>query len=179
MFRLDAAKTACLIVDVQEKIYPLMFEPLELLDKLKLMIQAAQLLNLPLVTTEQYPKGLYHTIQALKDLLGPSQHYFTKTTFSACQDPTIREALKQEQWILLGIEAHVCIQQTAYDLIQMGKQVVVISQAISSRSIYDYSTAIAEMRDMGARIASCEAVLFELLGDSKHPQFKAISQLIK
>ena len=83
------------------------------------------------------------------------------------------------QWVLAGIEAHVCVLQTAKDLLEQGKQVVVLNDAISSRSIYDFSTAIAEMRDCGARISSTETVLFELLRDSKAAEFKEISQLIK
>lgn len=84
-----------------------------------------------------------------------------------------------DQWVLIGIEAHVCVLQTAKDLIAEGKQVVVLNDAIGSRSIYDFSTAIAEMRDCGVRITSTETILFELLRNSQAAEFKAMSQLIK
>lgn len=96
--------------------------------------------------------------------------------------PAIKEAIEKtgkREWIVVGIEAHVCILQTARDLQVAGNRVVVLNDAISSRSIYDYSTAIAEMRDEGIRISSVETLLFELMQDSKCPEFKQVSQLIK
>jgi nicotinamidase-related amidase len=132
--------------------------------------------------TEQYPKGLEGTVKPLKELLPPDQTYFSKTVFSSWADDTIRrhiESLSKKQWILIGIEAHVCVQQTAMDMLEAGFEVVVVNDAISSRSIYDFSTGIADMRDQGVRISSAEAVLFEIIKDSKHPQFKEFSKLIK
>ena len=105
-----------------------------------------------------------------------------KTSFSCIDDDHVKTALLVQpitQWVLIGIEAHVCILQTAKDLLGLGKQVVVLNDAISSRSIYDFSTAIAELRDCGVRISSTETILFELLRDSKSSEFKEISQLIK
>ena len=105
-----------------------------------------------------------------------------KTTFSGLDDSAFLTHVMScpyTQWIVAGIEAHICVLQTAKSLLKAQKQVVVLNDAISSRSIYDFSTAIAEMRDAGVRVTCSETVLFELLKDAKHPQFKAISELIK
>ena len=146
------------------------------------IIKGFQFLEIPIFVTEQYPKGLGSTYPTLKGLLGSHQHFFSKTTFSCLSDPSIKKEILESalsQWVVIGIEAHVCVLQTVRDLLLEGMQVVVPNDAMSSRSIYDFSTAIAEMRDMGARISSTETLLFELLKDSKAKEFKEISQLIK
>lgn len=179
---LTPEKACVLVVDVQEKLFPLIENPCEVLEKILLLIKGAKLLHVPILISEQYPQGLGNTIEAIKDSVGSDARYFTKTTFSCLKDETIKQQFRSlpfEQYIVLGIEAHVCIFQTVRSLIQEGNQVVVANDAISSRSIYDFSTAIAEMRDLGARISSTETILFELLRDSKNPAFKAISALIK
>lgn len=182
MKRADPATAALLIVDVQEKLFPHIDHPCEVLERLLLLMRGVQLFNLPWVVTEQYPKGLGPTIKPLRDLLGESFFYPKKTSFSAMGEAATREVILAQdkpQWIVAGIEAHVCVLQSVRDLLFVGKEVVVINDAISSRSVYDFSSAIAEMRDMGARIASTETILFELFGDAKHPQFKAFSAMIK
>lgn len=179
---LDPADAVLLVVDIQEKLFPLVEHPCEMLAKAILLLKGCQLLNLPILLSEQYPKGLGSTIEAIRSLMGPEGRYFSKTTFSCLKDPILEQEVAQvgrSQWILMGIEAHVCILQTARSLIEAGHEVIVANDAISSRSIYDFSTAIAELRDLGARITSTETILFELLGDAKNPEFKAISQLIK
>ncbi len=179
---LDPKKAGLLIVDVQEKLFPLIEHPCEVLEKLLKLIQGCRLLKLPIVISEQYPKGLGSTIEAVRELAGPDAVTYTKTAFSCLNDPYIKQEMDKNpctQWIVAGIEAHVCVLQTARSLLQSGKQVVIANDAISSRSIYDFSTAISELRDMGARISSTETILFDLLEDSKHPDFKAFSALIK
>lgn len=180
--RLEPQRTALLIVDVQEKLFPHIDRPCEVMEKMQLLIKGMKLLDVPVIATEQYPKGLGPTIKTLQDFLGEKAVCPAKTCFSALGDPSVKKSLddlKRDQWVLAGIEAHVCVLQTARDLIEQGKQVVVVNDAISSRSIYDFSTAIAEMRDLGARVSSTETVLFELFRDAKHPQFKAFSALIR
>lgn len=181
-FFLSREKTGLLVVDVQEKLFSHVERPCEVLDVMQKVIKGFQIMHLPIVVTEQYPQGLGSTIQVLKSHLGEQQRYLTKTTFSCLSDQTIRQQILQmpiEQWVLVGIEAHVCVLQTAKELLGAGKQVTVLNDAITSRSIYDFSTAIAEMRDIGVRVTSMETILFELLGDSKAAEFKAISQLVK
>lgn len=175
-------KTALLVVDVQEKLFPYVENSCIVMQTLQKAVRGFEVLKLPIYVTEQYPQGLGSTVATLKGVLGQSPIFLSKTSFSCLDDPLIKETLLNapiEQWVVVGIEAHVCILQTVKDLLEHGKQVVVLNDAISSRSIYDFSTAIAEMRDCGARISSTETVLFELLRDSKAAEFKEISLLIR
>jgi nicotinamidase-related amidase len=180
--KLIRQQVGLLVVDVQEKLFPYVENSCHVIQAIQKAVRGFQILSLPIFVTEQYPQGLGGTVTPLKGILGEHQHYHIKTAFSCLDDPKTRQAILSQpidQWILLGIEAHVCILQTAKDLLAEHKQVIVLNDAISSRSIYDYSTAIAELRDCGARISSTETVLFELLRDSKAAEFKEISQLIK
>lgn len=179
---LDKSKAGLLIIDVQEKLFPHVERACEVLTAMQTMVEAAKILELPIFVTEQYPKGLGSTVPMLKSCLSQSTVIFSKTTFSCLGDLAVREALLQvpvSQWILVGLESHVCVLQTARDLLASDKEVIVLNDAITSRSLYNFATAIAEMRDMGARISCVETVLFELLRDSRAPEFKAISQLVR
>jgi nicotinamidase-related amidase len=180
--RLDPKKAGLLIVDVQEKLFPLVEHPCEILEKMQKLIKGCNLFHLKTIVSEQYPKGLGTTIEPLKEVLPSDAVYFSKTAFGCSNDPVLKEAIEKSgrsQWIVAGIEAHVCIYQTVRGLIDAGKQVVVVNDAISSRDIYDFSSAIAEMRDLGARIASVETVLFDLMEDASRPEFRDLSALIK
>jgi nicotinamidase-related amidase len=181
-FTLSRDTVSLLIIDVQDKLFPQVERACEVMHQIQTLVRAFQRLNLPIYSTEQYPKGLGGTVGGLKALLGASQTYFPKTTFSCLKDPEIKAKLLDApitQWVLVGIEAHVCVLQTAKDLMTAGKEVVVINDAIASRSIYDFSTAIAEFRDIGVRVTSTETVIFELLSDAKTPEFKHVIELIK
>jgi nicotinamidase-related amidase len=181
-FSLERKKTALLIIDVQDKLFSQVERSCEVMLTIQKVIKGFQILNLPIFVSEQYPKGLGSTIATLKAALHEDQEFLPKTTFSCLKDPAIEEKirkLKADQWVLVGIEAHVCVLQTAKDLLKKGHEVVVLNDAITSRSLYDFSTAIAEMRDCGARISSAETILFELLGDSQADEFKEMSQLVK
>jgi nicotinamidase-related amidase len=175
-------KVGLLVVDVQDKLFPYVENSCHVMQTIQKVIRGFQILHLPIFVTEQYPKGLGATVATLKGILNPEQRYLTKTTFSCLDDDLIKQELLKapvEQWVVIGIEAHVCILQTVKDLLSHHKHVTVLNDAISSRSIYDFSTAIAELRDCGVRISSAETVLFELLRNSKAAEFKEISQLIK
>ncbi|MEI8366440.1 MAG: isochorismatase family protein [Parachlamydiaceae bacterium] len=181
-YRVDRANVGLLVIDVQEKLFPYVENSCVVMQTMQKAIRGFQILHLPIYVTEQYPRGLGGTVPTLKGILGEGQRYLTKTAFSCLADDAIRQELVHSsitQWVIVGIEAHVCVLQTAKDLLEQGKQVIILNDAISSRSIYDFSTAIAELRDCGARISSTETVLFELLRDSKATEFKEISQLIK
>ena len=182
MFRLTRDQAGLLLIDIQEKLFPFVENSCFVMKAIQKIIQGFQILKLPIAATEQYPQGLGATLPILKGLLGAEQPFFTKTCFSCLEDGAFKEMVLHsavQQWVLAGIEAHVCVLQTAKDLVALGKQVTVLNDATSSRSIYDYSTAIAEMRDCKVRISTGEIVLFELLRDSKAAEFKEISRLIK
>lgn len=179
---LDPSKAGLLVVDVQEKLFPLVEHPCEMLENLQKLVKGCNLFQLPTVVSEQYPKGLGSTIGALKDIVAPEAVYREKTTFACSKDKALQDtihAAKRKQWIVAGIEAHVCILQTVRALVEEGMQVFVAIDAISSRSAYDCSVAISEMRDLGVRISTTETLLFEMMSDSTKPQFRALSALIK
>ncbi len=171
-----------LIIDTQEKLFPHVDHPCELLDKILMTIQGAKILGIPIIVSEQNPNGLGRTIQPIQQLLGDQQVYHHKTSFSCLKNEELLNVIKSihvTQWILVGLEAHICVLQTAKDLLSRGYQVAILNDAVSSRSIYDFSTAIAEYRDIGARVTSTETILFELIEDAKDLKFKEISHLIK
>jgi nicotinamidase-related amidase len=180
-FTLLPSQTALLIVDLQEKIFAAVEKSSDVLHTLCTLVEGFQILNVPIFLSEQYPQGLGQTVTPLKSLLGPAYHPWIKTAFSCLDDPAFFNfliSLPYKQWVVVGIEAHICVLQTVKGLLREGKQVVVPQDATASRSINDSSIAIAEMRDAGARISSMETLLFELVEDSKHPEFKSISGLI-
>jgi len=179
---LQREKTGLLIVDVQEKLFERVERSAEVLEVILQVIKGFKTLHLPIVVTEQYPQGLGSTVPLIKSYLDKGQKFWSKTTFSCVSDKSVKEyisSLPVQQWVVVGIEAHVCVLQTVKELLLIGKDPVVLNDAITSRSIYDFSTAIAEMRDLGVRVTSAETILFELVRDSKAPEFKAISQIVK
>jgi nicotinamidase-related amidase len=182
MNTLAREKTGLLVIDVQDKLLPYVERPCEIIPAMEQAIIGFKILKLPIVVTEQYPQGLGSTVPVLRSCLGAEQQYLAKTTFSCLGDAAVRQyilSLPVLQWVLVGLEAHICVLQTAKALVEAGRQVVVLNDAISSRSIYDFSTGIAEMRDCGIRISSVETVLFELLKDSQANEFKEISALVR
>ncbi len=170
------------LIDVQVKLCGVMLatEMQGMTANCSRLIQAANLLALPTVVTEQYPQGLGETIADIAQHLGNIKP-IAKTAFSAWADPAFRAKLQRDksQIILVGMEAHICVLQTALDLIAQGKQVMVVEDAIISRHAANRSNAIARMANAGAIITNTESVLYEWLGDAKHEAFKAISLLIK
>lgn len=181
-FTLESSQCALLIVDVQEKLFAKVDRGCEVAQTIYKAIRGCQILDIPIVVSEQYPKGLGPTLEIIKQALPEDHVYFEKNSFSCCRNELLyahMHGLNRDQWIVVGLEAHICVQQAAKDLHKFGKEVVVLNDAITSRSIFDYSTAIAEMRDCGIRISSLETVLFELLRSAESPQFRQISQLVK
>ena len=182
LFTLLPNQTALLIIDVQEKLLASMDRGSQVLEALCKLVRGFQILNLPVLQSEQYPEGLGHTVASLQTLLGQAYHPWVKSTFSCMDDAKFFNCITSipyQQWVVAGIEAHICVLQSVKGLLQASKQVIVLNDAITSRSMDHVLTAIAEMRDMGARISCVETVLFELLKDAKHPQFKSMSNLIK
>lgn len=172
-----------LIIDVQEKLMPKIFEHEKLLSRLQILSKACTLLGIPIVVTEQYPQGLGKTVDGLASIsFENTALLFEKTAFSCLGDPELGDRildLEVDLWIIAGIESHVCVLQTVRDLIENDKEVIVVQDAISSRNLLDHNSALQEMQSWGARITTTETLLFELLQDAKHPCFKEISRLIK
>lgn len=170
------------LVDIQERLASVM--PTDAMqDVIKncgILLQSASLLNVPIIVTEQYPKGLGHTVPALVALL-PTFQPVEKLTFSCLHEPKFKRQLTSDhsQIILAGMEAHICIVQTALDLISLGKQVFIVEDAVVSRSHANKANALARLRDAGVVITNTESVVFEWLGIAQGETFKAISKLIR
>lgn len=170
------------IVDMQTKLAPAMpAEALKITVKnCANLAQTAVLLNIPSVLTEQYPQGLGETLPEIKQHL-PNLKPIVKTAFSACGEPKFNQQLQRENphIILVGMEAHICLLQTALDLLQAGKTVFVVEDAVLSRAPANKANAIERMRAAGCVITNTESVLFEWLGNANHSAFKTLSKLIR
>ncbi len=178
---LQRENTGLLIIDIQEKISAVMKYREDVLTNTIKLIKGFQVFKLPIFITEQYRKGLGPTAPEILAALGTTA-IFEKMTFSCCGLPSLMNQLqdsKRQQIVLCGIETHVCVQQTALDLLANGFQVYLIADAVSSRHELDHKTAIQRMRQAGVIVTTTESVLFELLVAAKTEEFKPISQLVK
>lgn len=177
---LNPKETLLLVVDIQERLMPVLHQAETFIAASRRMIEGAQLLELPMIVTEQYPKGLGCTINDIK-LVCKDAPVYEKTQFSACI-PEIQAALKEQQIkniILIGCETHICILQTALDLRAQGYQVYLPQDCLTSRALDNKNNGLAQAEQAGAIISNVESLLFQILHDAKHPQFKAISKLIQ
>ncbi|NWF91085.1 MAG: hydrolase [Ignavibacteriaceae bacterium] len=174
-------KTALIVIDIQEKILCVMHNPETLIQNTVKLIEGFKILEAPIFSTEQYPKGLGETESRIKNALAntkPTQ----KMTFSClgAEDLfAILEYKKIKQVVLAGIESHVCVQQTALDLLANGFQVNLAADACSSRHEIDYNIALDRMRTAGVIITTTEAILFEMLNICGTDVFKKISKIVK
>ena len=172
-------ETSCLlVVDFQERLMPAIHQADTVVANGAWLIQIAQRLGVPVLASEQYPQGLGHTVAAIRALL-PAEAFMEKTHFScAAERDCMRrlDAIGREQIIMIGVEAHVCVLQTALDLLAAGKEIYLVADAVSSRSPRDVELALARMRTAGVRIVSREMVAFEWLHQAGTDRFRAISR---
>jgi nicotinamidase-related amidase len=172
-------ETSCLlVVDFQERLMPAIHEADAVVANGAWLIRIAQRLGVPVLASEQYPQGLGHTVAAIRELL-PADAFMAKAHFScAAERDCMRriDALGREQIVVIGAEAHVCVLQTALDLRAAGKEVYLVADAVSSRSLRDVELALERMRADGVRIVSREMVAFEWLHQSGDDRFRAISR---
>jgi len=178
---LDRNRAALAVIDVQEAFAKIIPDFGELADRVALLVEAANLLKLPVIVTEQYPKGLGRTVPAVAQHFSDGLEPIEKLSFSACGAQEFDTRLRErhaEQVILCGIEAHICVSQTAHDLLQNGYQVHLISDAVSTRLPRNREVAIHKMAKAGAVISSIEMALFELCLAGT-PEFKQMQALVK
>jgi nicotinamidase-related amidase len=178
---LDRDRSALVIIDVQERLFPHVHEHERLLARIDLLISAAKLLGVPLLLTEQYPRGLGGTIGEIRQLL-PGMQPLTKTDFSCVAAPGFMEqlaSLHRNQIILTGIEAHVCVAQTALDLAHKGERAIVVADAVSSRRPLDAHVALNRLQQSGLMLSTAEAVVFEWLRRAGTEEFKALQPKLK
>ncbi len=180
---IPAIETSVLVlIDFQERLVRAMDGMEPVLNRAQLLLDGAAALKLDAIVTEQYPKGLGATVPEVAEHLPMTAPIVAKTAFSAFGEPAFRSVLESEYRrtiIVAGIEAHVCVLQTVFDGLNAGYQVILAADAVTSRSAADRATAIDAARSAGALVLSSEAILFWLLRDAHHPDFKAISKLVR
>ncbi len=178
---LDIQNCCLVVVDVQGKLARLMYDRQVLYKNVQILIEAAKILNVPILWCQQCPDALGPTIPEIARLLTDSEP-IDKSAFSCCGAEQFNiklNDLKLQQVLLCGIETHVCIYQTAVDLLAKGFSVDVVADAVSSRTPENKQIAISRMAAEGINITCTETALFELLRTAEHPQFKQIAKLIK
>ncbi len=174
---IDAPRSLLLVVDVQEKLLPAIHDHKRVVDNVVWLTRVAQKIGIPVAATEQYPKGLGRTAAALRALL-PENAIAAKNHFScvAAQCLAALPGADRPQVVLAGVEAHVCVLQTALELVEEGKEVYVVADCVGSRREADCELALARMRQEGVRIVAREMVVFEWLGEAGTPLFKEVSK---
>jgi nicotinamidase-related amidase len=178
---LDRNTTALLVVDVQERLWTVMRQRQRVAERIDLLIRGCQLLRVPIYHTEQYPQGLGPTIASVQELFSDTKP-LVKMTFSCCGLTQLPRTMKEKgivQLLLVGIEAHVCVLQTALDFLSQGFQVHLVTDAISSRNQADQEIALRRLSREGVILSTVETALFELLTTAEAPEFKSLSELIK
>jgi len=180
-FFINKDDSALVIVDIQERLAVVMSEREKVIRNTLHLMEAAKLLQLPVIVTEQYPQGLGPTVSEIREAL-PSYEPIEKLAFSCCGEPGFMKALEstgKKKIILCGMETHVCVLQTCIGSLREGYTVHAASDAICSRSKENFKTGIQFMRDAGAVITGTETVLFQLLERAGTEEFKALTKRIK
>jgi nicotinamidase-related amidase len=188
--RLERGRAALLVVDIQDRLVPAMPDAVaaSVIRNTAVLIETAARLGLPIACSQQYPRGLGPTVPAIEAALasahdgGARVHRFDKLEFSAAAAPAFVElaaALPQNQWLVTGMETHVCVYQTARDLVARGAEVHVVADAVCSRTKANWRVGLALAAAAGATVTSTEVCVFDLLGRAGDDDFKALSRLIK
>lgn len=182
---MNAHDTVVVVIDMQEKLLPVIENGDALIDSVALLVKGARLLSVPVFCTEQYPQGLGKTVTGLE--LGPTKasepsDTFEKKMFSFRESAALAQQIRSYQahnLVIVGIEAHICVLQSALDAIAMGFNVFVCTDAIGARREHDRAIALRRLESCGVTLTTVESALFELCETANHPQFKSISQLVK
>ena len=178
---ITADQSCLLVIDIQDRLAPTMADTSMVIDNTAVLLKAARTLGVPVLVSEQYPRGLGPTTPELAALI-PSDSVVEKVHFSCMsEDGYVRRfrEIGRSQLVLVGIEAHVCVLQTAEQLVEAGCDVFVVADATSSRTVANHEAALERMRADGVHVVTTEMVAFEWLARAGTPQFKEISALIK
>lgn len=179
---LNVQDALLLIIDIQPKLLAAQPKGEKILKNAKKLASAAKILNIPTLVTEQYPQGLGNTDESLKAELIPTAEFFEKKCFSCCDQEAFAASLSKynrKQIILLGVETHVCVHQSANSLVKAGYEVHIVEDACGSRNKFEHKIGLKRMINDGAVPSCVETVIFELLRTSANPDFKAVQSLIK
>jgi nicotinamidase-related amidase len=182
---LDHNKSQLLIIDVQEKLLPAVSNPERVVERCVRIVRAAKTLGIPITYSEQYPRGIGATVEPLREVLDYAGVVVEKVEFSCAKNEALRERLHElrrqgrPQVVIGGIEAHVCVAQTAIDLEGQGFEAFVVADAVSSRVRTSRKLALARLAKAGVDIVDSEMVLFEWMGKAGTPEFKQLHALVK
>ncbi len=179
---LEAEKTVLVVIDVQEAFRSAIPDFSQIVSRISVIINGFEILGLPMIITEQYPKGLGRTAEELMFSFDTPQNTNEKSTFSAYLSEAFVAALEAtgaRQVLLCGVETHVCVSQTAHDLLAAGYEVHLLTDCASSRFGSDKKAGLKKMFSSGVIPSSVETALFELMSDSRHAKFKEIQALVK
>lgn len=180
-FTLQAKDSVLLVIDIQEKLMKAMEQRDQLCKKTIMLLKVAEQFKIPVIVTEQYPKGLGSTVSDIASALPPDCRRVEKSSFNACSDQ-FRQVLAEtgrHTVVVCGTETHVCVYQTVRSLLDLGYQVFVVLDAVCSRYHVNYRNGLQLMAAMGAVVITAEGVAFDLMKVAGTPEFKAISPLIK
>ena len=170
-----------IVVDVQGTLALSVYNSDKVIANIQRLIQCCQILNIPIIWLEQYPTGLGRTVEDISSLLVNIPCY-EKKHFNALLEPSIENAIKDSgktQWLVTGIEAHICVYQTVCGLLERHYEVEIVTDAITSRALSNVELAVEKMSDEGAKQTSVEMAVYELLKRASTPEFKAILPIIK
>jgi len=177
---LNRDEAVLLIIDIQEKLVPAMKQGEQVIKNAYTLIATAQKLGIPIIATEQYPKGLGRTVPNLVNHLDPGS-VFEKISFTGCIPDVLRsiKTLGRKKIIITGMETHVCVFQTVRDLLKEDYEAFIASDAVCSRTEANYLNGLSLMSSMGAVITNTETIFFDLLKRAGTPEFKELSRLVK
>lgn len=181
MNTLSAENSLVLIIDIQDRLVAALDKDIIVTNAVK-VASAAKLLSIPVLLTEQYPKGLGHTVSQVQEVLPENSEVLEKTFFNALLEEGMLDKIKsygKKQIVIFGIETHICVHQTASALVEAGFDVYVIKDACASRSKYEFKQGIDAMQANGVKVSCVEIALFEWLKGAKNPKFKEVQALIK
>lgn len=179
-FTLDREDTLLMVIDIQERLVPVMKYKDQVINNTNILIKVAKEMGFPVIVTEQYPKGLGRTVAEVIELVDEGDIY-SKNSFTAYTNEVkdALESLGRKKILITGMESHVCVFQTVRDLLSEGYQVFLVRDGVSSRTKENYLNALDLMQSMGAVITNTETAIFDLLKVSGTPEFKTLSKLIK
>lgn len=179
--RIEREETAAIVIDMQSKLYPLIYDNQQLTNNCIRLIEGLKVLSIPILVTQQYTPGLGNTIEPIKEAIGDYTH-LEKLYFSCYGEQNVKDEMKKlgkKNILLMGIEAHVCVLQTALDLLDNGYQPVLIEDCVSSRNLNNKHIAVKRMSKAGVVVTTYESILFELTVVCGTDEFKKIVKIVK
>ncbi|HEY8515751.1 MAG TPA: isochorismatase family protein [Candidatus Binatia bacterium] len=179
---LERNESLLLVIDVQERYLPHLFEGARVVEATRRLVEGAKLVSVPILYTEQYPQGIGRTAQALRDALPAGQPPFEKLAMSCMAEPGFADALRAQgrsQIVVAGIEAQACVNQTVHELLAAGYEAHLVVDAVSARFERDYRVAVERLTQAGAVPTTVEAVLLEWVRSARAPEFQQIRSLIR